>query len=96
MTVTIAEAAETDLERIGDSIARDLPRRAVSFIAELRESCESLGSMPEAFPLVPGHHKSGIRRRVHGNYLIFYKVARDRIVVIRILHGAMDYEARLF
>jgi len=83
MNVTIAEAAETDLERIGDSIARDLPRRAVSFIAELRESCESLGSMPEAFPLVPGHPKSGM-------------VARDRIVVIRILHGAMDYEARLF
>jgi toxin ParE1/3/4 len=52
--------------------------------------------MPEAFPLVPGHHKSGIRRRVHGNYLIFYKVARERIVVIRVLHGAMDYEARLF
>jgi toxin ParE1/3/4 len=49
MKVTIAEAAETDLERIGDSIARDLPRRAVSFIAELRESCESLGSMPR-FP----------------------------------------------
>ena len=37
-----------------------------------------------------------IRRRVHGNYLIFYKVARDRIAVIRILHGAMDYEAHLF
>ena len=47
-------------------------------------------------PPVPGHHKSGIRRRVHGNYLIFYKVGRDRIVVIRILHGAMDYEVRLF
>jgi toxin ParE1/3/4 len=53
MKVTIAEAAETDLERIGDSIAPDLPRRAVSFIAELRESCESLGSMPEAFPSFP-------------------------------------------
>jgi toxin ParE1/3/4 len=96
MKVTITEAAEADLEWIGDAIARDRPRRAVSFIAELREGCESLGSMPEAFPLVPGLNKSGIRRRVHGNYLIFYKVARDGIAVIRVLHGAMDYEAHLF
>ena len=79
----------------GDSIARDLPRRAVSFIANSGKAPVS-GSMTEVFPLVPGHHKSGIRRRVHGNYLIFYKVGRDRIVVIRILHGAMDYEVRLF
>ena len=96
MKVVITEAAEVDLERIGDDIARDLPRRAVSFIAELRERCESLGETPEAFPLLPGRHKRGIRRRVHGNYLFFYKVARDGIAVIRILHGAMDYEAHLF
>jgi len=64
MKVVITEAAEVDLERIGDAFAHALPRRAVSFIAELRESCESLGDMPEAFPLVPGPHKSGIRRRV--------------------------------
>jgi toxin ParE1/3/4 len=65
-------------------------------LVSLPNSGKAASLSAPAFPLVPGHHKSGIRRRVHGNYLIFYKVARDRIVVIRVLHGAMDYEARLF
>ena len=37
----------------------------------------------------------GIRRRVHGNYLIFYRLRGDLIEVIHILHGAMDYGALL-
>ncbi|WP_347968191.1 type II toxin-antitoxin system RelE/ParE family toxin [Mesorhizobium sp. CC13] len=36
-----------------------------------------------------------IRRRVHRDYLIFYRVNAERIEILRILHGAMDYE-RLF
>ena len=38
---------------------------------------------------------SGVRRRVHGNYLIVYRV-QDRRVVLHILHGARDYAAVLF
>ena len=38
----------------------------------------------------------GIRRVVHGNYLIFYHVGVHQIDVMRILHGAMDYEAILY
>lgn len=92
MNVQIATEAEDDLERIGDYIAQDNPRRALSFIAELRDKCIGLGEMYEAFPLVPRY---GLRRRVHGNYVIFYKVETDRIVVIHVLHGAMDYSAIL-
>jgi len=33
---------------------------------------------------------------VHGNYLIFYHVDVHQIDVMRILHGAMDYEAILY
>lgn len=35
MIVLITRQAEADLERIGDYIARDNPRRAISFIGEL-------------------------------------------------------------
>jgi len=38
----------------------------------------------------------GIRRVVHGNYLIFYHVGVHRIDVMGILHGAMDYEEILY
>lgn len=53
MIVVIAQGAESDLERIGDGIAKDSPQRAISFVRELRERCESLADMLKAFPFVP-------------------------------------------
>jgi len=52
--------------------------------------------MAQAFPLLQRHEETGIRRRVVGNYLIFYYVLKDCVEVIHILHGARDYEAILF
>ncbi len=96
MIVTLTAAAEADLEHIGDYIAQDNPPRAVSFVRELRERCERLADTPKAFPLVPRFEHTGVRRRVHGRYLIFYRIGPKTIDVIHILHGAMDYEALLF
>jgi toxin ParE1/3/4 len=96
MIVVVTPAAEADLESIGDYIAAHNPARAVTFIRELRGQCLELGEMPEAFALVPRYERQGIRRRVFGNYLIFYRIDADRIVVLHILNGAMDYEAVLF
>jgi plasmid stabilization system protein ParE len=96
MKVVLTFAAEVDLDSIGDAIAKDKPRRAVSFISEIRDSCKGLGEMPEAFPLVPRHEDTGVRRRVHGADLIFYRNAPDAVEVLRVLHGSMNYEEFLF
>ncbi len=96
MIVELTREAERDLERIGDYIARDNPARAVTFLRELRDKCLSLAEMPERFPLVPRYEAVGVRRRVHGRYLIFYRVEADRVAVVHVLHGAQDYEAILF
>lgn len=52
--------------------------------------------MPYSAPFVPRHEATGIHRRVHRNYLIFYRVHGQTVEIIRILHGAMDYEQVLF
>ncbi len=96
MIVVITDEAEADLERIGDVIANANPARAMSFVWELRQCCEGLSDMPERFQLVPRYEGAGIRRRVHGNYLIFYRVGAETIDVLHVLHGAMDYERLLF
>ena len=96
MIVRLTDQAEADLETIGDRIAEDDPPRAASFVRELREDCVGLYPMPGRFPLVPRYQGHGVRRRVHGNYLIFYRVMSPEVIVIRILHGAMDYEDLLF
>lgn len=96
MIVHIAAEAERNLEEIGDHLARDNPARAVSFLRELRDKCLDLATFPERFPLVPRYEAQGVRHRVHGQYLIFYRLEPERVTVVHILHGAMDYAAILF
>jgi plasmid stabilization system protein ParE len=96
MIVAISAEAERDLEAIGDYIAADNPARAISFIVDLRAKCLDLASMPRRFPLVARYEAEGVRRRAHGNYLIFYRTGRERIVVLHVLHGATDYATILF
>jgi len=91
MKLVFSTAAEADLEAIGDYIALENPLRAVSYIREIRGKCMELREMPEAFPPVPHHEATGIRRRVHGNYLIFYRIHEQAVEIIRVLHGSMDY-----
>ncbi len=96
MNVEITAAAEADLEEIADYIARDNPVRAASFVRELFQLCLDIAEMPRAWPVVPRYRHHGIRRRVHGRYLIFYRVDAGRITILHILNGAMDVEAILF
>ncbi|CDO34966.1 type II toxin-antitoxin system RelE/ParE family toxin [Novosphingobium sp. KN65.2] len=96
MIVHLSAEAEYDLEVIGDYIARDNPARAVSFLQELRTKCLGLADMPERFPLVPRYEATGVRRRRHGDYLIFYRVYTENLTILHILHGAQDYNAILF
>jgi plasmid stabilization system protein ParE len=96
MIVVISLAAEADLEAIGDWIAQDSPQRALSFVQELRERCATLAELPRAFPLVPRYEHLGIRRRVYRSYLIFYRIEEQTVQIVRVLHGARDYETILF
>ncbi len=96
MKVVIATPAHLDLIEIAQHIANDSVDRAVSFTDQLIDRCYALGDFPRAYPLVPRYERQGIRRRVYGNYLIFYRAGRDRVEILRIIHGARDYERFLF
>lgn len=96
MKVVLTVEALSDLEQIGDYIARDNPVRARTFVAELVAAARKIGEIPQGFPLVPRYESRGVRRRVHGAYLIFYRLEDDHVSILHILHGARDYEALLF
>ena len=97
MKLVFTAEARLDLFRIGDAIANDSPQRAVSFVEELEGRCRNIIEFPLRFPLLPGRESNGIRRIVHGNYLIFYRLLQDdeAIVILRILNGAQDYDLLL-
>ena len=96
MKLIVTAEAENDLRMLGRWIARDNPRRAVTFVRDLRRLCLSLTDFPEKYPLLARHSASAIRRMVHGSYLIFYRIDGTSVVIIHVLHGASDYDAILF
>lgn len=94
--VIISDAARLDLFDIGRYIKLNNPSRSDSFVAELFRRCRALENFPESHGLIPDPKSRGIRRLVHGNYLIFFRVGRSTVEVLHVLNGARDYEVLLF
>lgn len=57
---------------------------------ELREACLSLVEYPHRFPLAQSASDPELRRRPIGNYLIYYRVLSESVVISRILNAARD------
>ena len=94
MRLVITPLAEQDIESIGDYIARDNPRRALSFIRELRSQCQRISKTPQGYRL-RDELGDGIRSCAYGNYVIFFEIETDVLRIVRILHGARDIPAVL-
>jgi toxin ParE1/3/4 len=81
--------AQADLREIRDYILRDNPNRSVSFVEELLVRCQLLADNARI-----GRARSelghGLRSFPHGNYLIFYRAAKQGVRIVRVLHGARD------
>jgi toxin ParE1/3/4 len=90
MKVVLTQAALADLRDIGHWIALDDPDRAITFVHELSEKCLGLAGRPLLYPLAP-EAGEGVRKRRHGRYLILYLVARNRIEILHVVHGARNY-----
>jgi toxin ParE1/3/4 len=96
MKVGYTIAAQRDLFEIGSWIAQDNPTRAETFVSELEKACESLSDMPRAFPILSYRGGAQVRRKPYRNYLIFYRVRKDMVEILHVLHGARDYAPIVF
>lgn len=84
-------AAEADLVRLWLHIADHNPEAADRYIRQIEKTCEELADFPAR-----GRARSdlgdGVRRLVIGNYIAFYEIVTDAIVVLRVFHGREDSE----
>jgi toxin ParE1/3/4 len=94
--ITFSHLAERDLENIADWIAAENPKRALSFVAELKSECLNLSEFPARHPIFRFYQGLEIRRKVFGNYLIFYAVNDNTLAVVRVTHGAQDDSELMF
>ncbi len=87
-------SALADLADISTYIARDNPRRGLSFVAEIKEACRVWAENPLA-----GRGRSdlreGIRSFPHGNYVVYYLPLPDGVMIVRVLHSSRDHRRLL-
>ncbi len=62
MRVDISDAAEADLEEIGNFIAEDNPSRADGFVLELLDRCYGLAEYSARYPIVSRADRREVRR----------------------------------
>ena len=86
-------SAEPDLDDIFDFIAADNPRRARTYIEEIRQACRYLCHNPligtERADLRPGLLIRPLSRRV----IVPYELPPDELLVLRVFTAGRDYEA---
>lgn len=83
--------AEQDLGETYDWIADDSPANADAYIERLVATIRLLADMPRMGSCRLSRFPS-VRSFPVGSHLIFYHVIDDGIEVIRVVHGARDWE----
>lgn len=85
----ITNAAENDLLNIWSYIADDNPKAADKLIDKLIHCMESLADMP-----LMGRSRDDIRLGYRsfpvGHYVVFYRVSKNTIEIMHVLHGKRD------
>jgi len=89
MRVELSRLVATDLEDIGDWIAEDNPRRAVSFIREFREAFLKIGEGPLLYQLRPEIGEDA-RLKTVGRYVILFRIDGDVVRIERVVFGGRD------
>jgi toxin ParE1/3/4 len=94
MTFSLRPAAETDIESITSYIAQDKPAAARHWFDSIHRACERLGDMPQ-IGVARDDVRPGLRLFAVGNYLILYQVAKTGVEIVRVLHGARQWQVLL-
>ena len=87
---TYSPAARLDLIELHDYIARDRPAAAARFIDRLEQTCAWLAINREIGERVDWV-RQGARMFPVGNHIIFYTIVEQDIQVLRVVHGARDF-----
>lgn len=96
--VEITPAAEADITEIWEYIAQDNPGNAAAFVLALEEQIASLEQFPERCPRIPENEILGTayRHLIYGAYRTIFRVTGQRVIILRVIHGARLLDAGLF
>jgi toxin ParE1/3/4 len=93
--VKLSRHIKGDLKEIGDWIAEDNPRRAISFIQEIRETFRQIGKGSLLYQLRPDIGEDA-RIAVVGRYVILFWVDGDVVRIERVVFGGRDLPPQFY
>lgn len=88
--VEITAVAVHDILETRAHIARDKPAAAANWIRELKRKIRSLKTMPVRHEIIPEGPLLGVdyRHIVLGKYRLIDRIQEERVIVLRVIHGA--------
>ena len=92
MRLEFSRFIEGDLDDIGSYIAQDNPRRAVTFIQDIRAKFRDIQRNPLICQLRPDIGDEARMASV-GNYAILFRVIRAAVRIERVTYGGRDLPA---
>ena len=90
--VVWAYAAEEDLSAAATYIHNDSPAYATSFVNRALQAGRSLSQLAERGRMVPEFRDKSIREIFVYSYRLIYRIERDRISIIGLIHGRRDFQ----
>jgi len=92
MRLELSRFVEGDLDAIAAYIAQDHPRRAVTFIEEVRAKFRDIARNPLIYQLRPDIGEQA-RMTTLGNYAILFRLVGARVRIERVVYGGRDLPA---
>ena len=94
MKLCWTEPAIQDLRDLRDYIAADSDFHAADFIASIITRAERLTIFPMIGRAVPEAQSENVREILYRSYRIIYRIVRERVDVLTVVHGSRDLWAQ--
>ena len=88
------QRARGDLRAIHTYIARDSKRYADGVISRIKARTRRLSAWPLSGSIVPEWNTPDLREVYSGQYRVIYRVEKDRVLILTVLHGARQLPER--
>lgn len=82
------EHAIEDLKSIHEYIFKDSKVYADRQVDKIIKRVDQLTNFPNSGRVVPEFNSEDLRELIEGNYRIIYKIASDKIAIVRVHHAA--------
>ena len=90
MKVTWTNHALQQLSEIYEYIETDSPYYALQMVDRLTDRSKQIAKFPRSGRVVPEYNHPDVREVIEGSYRIIYKIKKNQIDILSVIHSAIN------